>query len=50
VKSIEDLPESIIEELEDFFIDYNKIEGKEFKALKKLDPKEAGKMVQPEDD
>jgi inorganic pyrophosphatase len=50
VKSIEDLPDTIIKELEDFFIDYNKIEGKEFKALKKLDSKEAGKMVQPEDD
>ena len=49
VKSIEDLPDTIVDQLEDFFIDYNKIEGKEFKALKKLDSKEAGKMVQPKD-
>ena len=48
VKSVNDLPEAIIKELEDFFIDYNKIEGKEFKAIKKLGPREAMKMIQAE--
>lgn len=48
VKSIEDLPDNIIDQLEEFFVDYNKLEGKEFKALKKLDPKEAMKMIEIE--
>jgi inorganic pyrophosphatase len=46
VKEVSDLPETILKELEDFFIDYNKIEGKEFKAMKKLSAKEALKMIQ----
>lgn len=45
VRSIHDLPKSILEDLEDFFIDYNKIEGKEFKALKKLGAHEAYTMI-----
>jgi inorganic pyrophosphatase len=45
VRSIEDLPDNIIDQLEGFFVDYNRLEGKEFKALKKLDPKEAMKLI-----
>jgi inorganic pyrophosphatase len=45
IKTIGDLPENIIKELEDFFVDYNKIEGKTFKILGKLSPKEAHKLV-----
>jgi inorganic pyrophosphatase len=45
VKDIDDLPRNTITQIEDFFIDYNKIQGKEFKALKKLHAQEAGKMI-----
>jgi inorganic pyrophosphatase len=45
VKDIDDLPGNTITQIEDFFIDYNKIQGKEFKALKKLHAQEAGKMI-----
>jgi inorganic pyrophosphatase len=45
IKTISDLPKTIIEELESFFVDYNKIEGKDFKAIKILEPKEAIKMI-----
>ena len=45
IKSIEDLPEEILEELENFFINYNDLEGKKFKPLKRLDAKEANKEI-----
>ncbi len=45
VKSVEDLPEQIMHDLEQFFVDYNKLEGKKFKALGDLAPKEAQEMI-----
>jgi inorganic pyrophosphatase len=45
IKDIDDLPKTIIREIEDFFIDYNKIQGKEFKALEKLHTRDAEKMI-----
>jgi inorganic pyrophosphatase len=33
IESIEDLPKEILEELEQFFTNYNNIEGKFFKPL-----------------
>ena len=46
IKTIDDLPENIIKELEEFFVDYNKIEGKTFKIVGKLSPKkEANKLI-----
>lgn len=42
---MEDLPKDTTDDLEEFFIDYNKLEGKKFKALEKLTPKEAMKMI-----
>jgi inorganic pyrophosphatase len=45
IKTANDLPDNIFKELEQFFIDYNRIEGKEFKALKKLDAKEARSLI-----
>jgi len=45
IKDIDDLPKAIIREIEDFFIDYNKIQGKEFKALEKLHAGDAKKMI-----
>ncbi|HET6255258.1 MAG TPA: inorganic diphosphatase [Puia sp.] len=47
VQSMNDLPEQIMNQLEEFFVDYNKLEGKKFKALDKLGPKEAQKLIQP---
>jgi inorganic pyrophosphatase len=46
IKSVEDLPGDIVKQLEAFFIDYNKIEGKEFKVLARLDNKEAKELFQ----
>ena len=46
IKSVSDLPDNIFKELEQFFIDYNKIEGKEFKAMKKIGPREASSLIE----
>jgi inorganic pyrophosphatase len=45
VESIEDLPKEIMDELEQFFKNYNEIEGKVFTPLKRLDAKEAVKLL-----
>jgi inorganic pyrophosphatase len=45
IESIKELPEGIINELEDFFINYNKIQKKEFKIIKKLNAKDALKLI-----
>ena len=47
IKSMHDLPEQIMDQLEGFFVDYNKLEGKKFKALQKMGPKEAYRMIDP---
>ena len=41
MEKLEDLPVSVTNEIESFFIQYNKEEGKEFRVLKKLGPKKA---------
>ena len=41
-----DLPDRIMDQLEEFFADYNKLEGKKFKALEKMGPKEAQRLIQ----
>jgi len=46
VESVNDLPRKIIDQLEQFFVDYNKLEGKKFKILEKLGPKEALRLCQ----
>lgn len=46
VKSIHDLPKNIMHQLEEFFVDYNKLEGKEFRALKQLDARDAKKLIE----
>ncbi|HEY4065144.1 MAG TPA: inorganic diphosphatase [Puia sp.] len=48
IKNMDDLPKRIMNQLEQFFVDYNKLEGKEFKALKQMDAKEALKLISPE--
>ena len=42
---MEDLPKQITDDLEAFFIDYNKLEGKKFKALEKMSPREAQRLI-----
>src|ERR1700744_5760638 len=46
VEKMADLPKQITDNLEDFFIDYNKLEGKKFKALEKIGPKEAQHLIE----
>jgi inorganic pyrophosphatase len=45
VRSIDDLPDKIMKELEVFFTNYNQIEGKEFRVVKKMDAREARKLI-----
>ncbi len=47
VHSINDLPKDIIKQLETFFINYNELEGKKFKPLKRVDAKQALKLIKP---
>lgn len=46
VEKMEDLPGQITDQLEAFFADYNKLEGKKFKALDKMGPREAQKLIE----
>ena len=46
IESIKDLPGAMIDELEEFFINYNKIEGKKFKVLSVINEKEALKAIE----
>src|ERR1700733_12891863 len=45
VKSMEDLPKQIMHNLEQFFVGYNKLEGKKFKALSNMAAKEAQQLI-----
>jgi inorganic pyrophosphatase len=45
IKTSKDLPEKIMQELGDFFIDYNKIQDKKFVVLDKVSPKGAEKII-----
>lgn len=45
VGKMEDLPKQITDDLEEFFVDYNKLEGKKFKALEKIGPREAQHLI-----
>lgn len=45
INSIEDLPQETMNELEQFFKNYNEMEGKVFEPLKRLDSKEAMKLL-----
>jgi inorganic pyrophosphatase len=46
VDKMDDLPKQITDNLEEFFVDYNKLEGKKFKALEKIGPKEAQRLIE----
>jgi inorganic pyrophosphatase len=45
VQRMHDLPDQIMDQLEEFFVDYNKLEGKKFKALEKMGPKKAQQLI-----
>jgi inorganic pyrophosphatase len=45
IAQMQDLPTRITDDLEEFFIDYNKLEGKKFRALKKMGSKEALRLI-----
>lgn len=45
VKKMEDLPEQITDQLKEFFVDYNRLEGKKFKALDRIGPGEAQRLI-----
>lgn len=46
VKKMEDLPGQVTDQLEEFFVDYNKLQGKKFKALSKMGPGEAHRLIE----
>lgn len=45
VEEMKDLPGQIMDQLEAFFTEYNKLEGKKFKALAKMSAKEAQALI-----
>lgn len=45
IYDIADLPGKLVTELEDFFVNYNRIEKKEFKPLGTINAKEAKKLI-----
>lgn len=46
VQSIEDLPKDIIDQLQNFFINYNEEAGKAFQPIKNIDAKEAYELIE----
>jgi inorganic pyrophosphatase len=46
VDKMADLPKQITDELEQFFVEYNKLEGKKFNILDKMGPKEASHIIE----
>jgi inorganic pyrophosphatase len=50
VKSVEDLPKQEIQELEAFFINYNKGEGKTFVPIQTIGAKRAYELIRKQDD
>jgi inorganic pyrophosphatase len=44
--TVKDLPDQVLQELEQFFINYNKMEEKKFKVLSIMDAKEAFKIIE----
>jgi inorganic pyrophosphatase len=45
IEEMKDLPTPITDQLEAFFTEYNRLEGKKFKALAKMDAKEAQRLI-----
>ena len=45
IKKIEDLPGTELKEIEDFFVHYNKEQGKDFRLLKVINSKKALELI-----
>ena len=45
IEKVGDLPKQIMDQLEQFFVEYNKLEGKEFKVLEMMKPREAHDLI-----
>jgi inorganic pyrophosphatase len=45
VREVKDLPKQTMDQLQEFFVDYNKLEGKKFHVLKMLDAKDAREQI-----
>jgi inorganic pyrophosphatase len=45
IEEMKDLPTPITDQLEAFFTEYNRLEGKKFKALAKLNAREAQRLI-----
>jgi inorganic pyrophosphatase len=45
VNNLGDLPVTVIREIEAFFVQYNRVEGKKFRVLEKLTPKQAMRLI-----
>ncbi len=45
VKELQNLPKRTTDQLEEFFVDYNKLESKKFKPLGKVDRKAAWRLI-----
>lgn len=50
IKTVTDVPTDKLDELQDFFINYNKAEGKKFKPLEILKPKDAMALIKKQQD
>lgn len=46
IAEVKDLPKHVMTELEEFFVDYNKLEGKTFKVLKMMGAKESTAQIE----
>jgi inorganic pyrophosphatase len=46
VKTLEDLPKAVIEQIEHFFVSYNEQSGKKFEPTGRFGPRKARKMVE----
>jgi len=45
VHSIDELPPALLQEIQDFFVNYNRVEGREFKVLGYCGSKQASKLI-----
>ena len=45
VRDVEQLPPALLHEIEEFFVNYNRVEGREFKVLGYCDSKKASKLI-----
>ena len=49
VEDVKDLPKQIMDQLGEFFVDYNRLEGKKFKAVKLMGAKESQQEIEKQE-